>query len=483
MRQKMVILLAALLTLSGAAAMLGTHLVLRSREEAVTVEETILLGSPEAAEGLQVSLGTHSGDHLSWHTFFSPGAAASADTQFTFVSQFTDNWTSEESFTVDFYSNGFGGIWRYGESDAKWRQEMEADHLLDLPVWDVASRTGPGEERTETVDLADYYDIYPLYCHLNLKSLPFLEFDDQSTQLLTEFFRFSVPSGTMMEVTVRRDEKGNLSEIRSTSDAYFPNISSAYVDETCAYLYVDRREGQPYVDMSGSAEGYGVYRVDYHVEDVTYQPDEKTVITEPRLILDDISTVLPVEGAVTDMLCTEDGKNLLVLWEGEGTLWLSVLERGSDRLLQQIALTSIAEDDGVSLAEFLGEDLLVRLWSGTLVAVSATASGYETALTAQVTDAALTPFFSDGAEMEILRWSESPAAFDGERLALLYPLTRSKSPLPELGLVVFDQSGTPVFAARYRHSACSDRSSQEQVCYDEAWECYEEYLPMALTFS
>ena len=483
MRQKMVILLAALLTLGGAAAMLGTHLVLRSREEAVTVEETVLYGVPEAAEGLQVSLGTHSGDHLSWHTFFSPGEAAAADTQFTFVDQFTDNWTSEESFTVDFYSNGFGGTWRYGGSDAEWKKAMEGDHLLNLPIWDVASRTAPGEERTETVDLADYYDVYPLCCRLDLKSLPFLEYDDPNTQLLTEFFRFSVLPGTTMEVTVRRDEAGNLEEIRSTSDAYFPNIFSAYEDETCAYLYVDRRDGEPYVDMGGITEGYGVYRVDYHVEDAAYQPDEKTVITEPRLILDDISTVLPVEGAVTDMLCTEDGKNLLVLWMGEGTLWLSVLERGSDRLLQQIALTSIAEDDGVSLAEFLGEDLLVRLWSGTFVAVSATDSGYETALTAQVTDAALTPFFSDGAERESLRWNESAAAFDGERLALLYPLTRSKSPLPELGLVVFDQSGTPVFAARYRHSACSDRSSQEQVCYDEAWECYEEYLPMALAFS
>lgn len=483
MRRVLALFLVLVLPLAGAAAAADCFFTLKGQEEAVTVEETVLYGTPEAAEGLQVSLGTHSGDHLSWHTFFSPGEATAADTQFTFVDRFTDNWTSEESFTVDFYSNGFGGIWRYGESDAEWKKAMEGDHLLDLPIWDVASRTAPGEERTETVDLADYYDIYPLYCRLDVKSLPFLEFDDQSTPLLTEFFRFSVPSGTMIEVTVRRDEAGNLEEIRSTSDAYFPNISSAYVDETCAYLYVDRREGQPYVDMGGITEGYGVYRVDYHVEDVTYQPDEKTVITEPRLILDDISTVLPVEGTVTNMLCTEDEKNLLVLWEGEGTLWLSVLERGSDRLLQQIALTSIAEDDGVLQAEFLGQDLLVRLWSGTFVAVSATASGYEAALTAQMTDAALTPFFSDGAERESLRWNESAAAFDGERLALLYPLTRSKSPLPELGLLVFDRSGTPVFAARYRHSACSDRSSQEQVCYDEAWECYEEYLPMALAFS
>ena len=299
MRKALALLLAAVLPLSGAAAVLGAQLVLRDRETAVTVEEEILYGTPEAAGDLQAVVGTHCGNNLSWLTRFSPGKAEKAEVRFAFFDAFTYTWEQPTAspLTVDFASTSFGGQWSSG-SEEDWWANMEHSHLMVLPIRDIASRTGAGEERTETVDLSHYYDVYPLHLSINSGTMGVYSSSVSAEEQVTDFFSFPVLHGTMAEITVRRDETGTLAEINCNQDGYFPAISAVYADNECAYLYFDREDGSPSLDVSRIAGGYGLYRMDYHPaeEAVTYS-DGSTATWSDALHLDRIETVLRGEAA------------------------------------------------------------------------------------------------------------------------------------------------------------------------------------------
>ena len=485
MRKALALLLAAVLPLIGAAAVLGAQLALRDREDAVTVEEEILCGTPEAAGDLQAVVGTHCGDNLSWLTSFSPGRAEEAEVRFAFFNAFTYTWERSTSspLSVDFPSTGFGGQWNSG-SEEDWWANMEQNHFLVRPVRDVADRTGAGEERTETVDLSDYYDVYPLYLSVNSGTMGVYHSSVSAEEQVTDFFSFPVPPGTTAEITVRRSEAGTLAEINCNQDGYFPAISAVYADNECAYLYFDRKDGSPPLDVSRIAGGYGLYRMDYHPaeEAVTYS-DGSTATWSDALHLDRIETVLPVEGTIRQAVAAPDGERLLMLWEGAGMLRLSVVELTSGGLLQQLDLLPITEGLGLDTMEFLGDALLLRLRDGTLAVAAPEGEGYRLALSAKPTDV-LASCFSHGGEGESYRWSSGVAAFDGERLALLYTVDNSAvSPVPDLALLVLGGDGAPVFAARYRHSANDDRGGWPRVMYDDPDWRYKEQTPMYLSYS
>ena len=486
MRKALALLLAAVLPLSGAAAVLGAQLVLRDRETAVTVEEEILYGTPEAAGDLQAVVGTHCGNNLSWLTRFSPGRAEEAEVRFAFFDAFTYTWEEPAAspLTVDFASTGFGGYWGDMEEE-DWWANMEQEHFLVRPVRDVADRTGAGEERTETVDLSDYYDVYPLYLSVNSGTMGVYSSSVSAEEQITDFFSFPVPSGTMAEITVRRSETGTLAEINCNQDGYFPAISAVYADNNCAYLYFDREDGSPPLNVSRIAGGYGLYRLNYHPaeETVFYNSDGSPVTSSDALHLDRIETVLPVEGTIRQAVVAPDGEKLLVLWEGDGMLHLAVVELKSGRLVQQLDLLPITEGLGLDTMEFLGDALLLRLRDSTLAVVAPEGEGYRLALSAKPTDI-LASCFSHGEEGESYRLSSGVAAFDGERLALLYTVDNSAvSPVPDLALLVLGGDGAPVFAARYRHSANDDRGGWPRVMYDDPDWRYEEQTPMYLSYS
>ena len=490
MRRTFALLLAALLTLGGAGTVLGAQVVLRDREDMVTIEEEVLYGDTEAAQGLRVTLKTRCGQSLTqllWDTSFAAGGDGTADTAFSYLRRPEPDWYQPPSNTITIDFCAANETFRTNaEDDEDWWQRMENAGFLSLPARDAAGRTAAGEERTETVDLWDYYQLYSLCAtaDLDMGGETFYRSGLPGTELLTEFFRFPVLPGTTAEVTVRRSQSGPVEETRTSCGIDFPQILSGTADENAAYLFFDRADIDPSLNTSQIAGGYGVYRLDYHRETVITEPEEGLIHMDDTLVIDGISTVLPVEGTVKEVLGSEDGETLLVLSEEDGTLRLSVLERGSDRLLQQIDLLPMAEGDDLYRAELLGEDLLVRLPSGALAVAAHTASGYEAVFTADVTDAALAPFFSDGAKREQYRWLDSAAAFDGERLALLYPLDDADTALlPELGLLLLDADGTPVFAARYRHNVSDDRGAWPRMTYDDPDNSSPEQLPIQLSFS
>ena len=451
MRQRIALILAAALALGGAALIPGAHLFLTGQEDAVIVEEEILYGDPAAARGLQVTLGVDCGNggaELLWNTVFTPGETAAASTDFTALP-----WGEELDFpeTEELHVRFADGVL----SDVTYSYDGEADFwssqkdCLSLPARDVADRTGPGEERRETVDLSDYYQVYPLYLMAYFQN--FSNNSYQGEDLLTDFFRIPVPEGIPVEVTVSRDESGQLEQVTAVCETGLPRIAVPLFTDTYAYLYFPPALG---ADTSRIAGGYGVYRMDYH-----FSYDR-----EPRMIVDGIETVLPVEGAVKGAI-VRDGE-LLVFSEENGMLWMSVLEAESGEVTQRLEILPVAGETPFHEAINLDRGVLIWLVGGQTAVAEKTVGGiWRVALTGDLSDAALAPRFSDGAHDDD-RWDGSAAAFDGERLAVLYTLpSRETTSLPDVGLTVLDQTGAPVFAARYRRSGHFDQSSRGLLNY------------------
>lgn len=467
MRRTLALLLAALLTLGGAGTVLGAQVVLRGREDAVTIEEEVLYGDTEVAQGLRVTLETASDSFrylLRWDTAFSPGGAGSADTVFSAQPQETSwsSWDREDELQMEFDSPHL--ILAGPTADQYFWDSQRRANRLYLPAKDVAGRTAPGEERTEVLDLADYYDVYPL--HLVLYYGAFFNSNYRGVDQLTDFFRIPVPQGTMAEVTVLRNEAGEIEDASCDCEPNLPAFTVPVFTETYAYCYFDASQSD--VDVSHIAGGYGLFRLDYRLSyDIA-----------PWLTLEKVSTVLPVEGAVKDVTA-RDGK-LLVFSEEAGTLWMSVLEEESGTVLQRLAVMPVTGNTSLYKAADMEEGVLVRLTGGETAVLEPASDGYQVAFTTDLSDEAMAPFFSDGAEAD-LRWSSCAAAFDGERLAVLYPL--SGDSLPDLGLLVLSRTGTPVFAAKYRHGAHGEKALRYPVYANRGAFLGEDRFSSVLAFS
>ncbi len=450
MRQRIALILAAALALGGAALIPGVHLFLTGQEDAVIVEEEILYDDPTAARGLQVTLGVEcgvGGTDLLWDTIFTPGETAAASTDFTALP-----WGEKLDFqeTEELHVRFADGVlsdtgYSYGDEANFWSSQR---NCLSLPARDVAGRTGPGEERTETVDLSDYYQVYPLYLMAYFEN--FTNSSYQGEDLLTDFFQIPVQEGTTAEVTVSRNEEGQLEQVTSICEPDLPRIAVPLFTDAYAYLYFPPALG---ADTSRIAGGYGVYRMDYHF---SYDP-------APWMTLDNIETVLPVEGIVRGVT-VRDGE-LLVFSEENGMLWMSVLEAEGGEVKQRLEILPVTEETPFHEAISLDQGVLIWLVGGQAAVAEKDGGIWRVALTGDLSDAALAPYFSDGAHDDD-RWYGSAAAFDGERLAVLYTLpSRETTSLPDVGLTVLDQTGAPVFAARYRRSGHFDQSSRGLLNY------------------
>lgn len=471
MRQRIALILAAALALGGAALIPGAHLFLTGQEEAVTVEEEILYGDQAAARGLRVTLGVESGvggTDLLWDTVFTPGETAAASTDFTALPWGQhQEMTEEEELLVRFASPSL--VYAGPTDDANFWQPQARNGRLYLPAQGVADRTGPGEERREILDLADYYDVYPV--HLSAFFNHFYNSNYTGMEQLTEFFRIPVPEGTMMEVTVSRNEEGLLEDASCRGETGLPKIEVPLFTDGYAYLFFDPAGGDKAVDVSQIAGGYGLFRLDYHF---SYDP-------APWMILDSVETVLPVEGIVRGVTI-RDGE-LLVFSEENGMLWMSVLDAERGEVKQRLEILPVTGETPFHEAVSLDRGVLIWLVGGQAAVAEETAGGWRVALTGDLSDAALASYFSDGAHDDD-RWDGSAAAFDGERLAVLYTLpSRETTSLPDVGLTVLDHTGTPVFAARYRRSGHFDQSSRGLLNYSPGRYHWTEDPSATLSFS
>lgn len=416
-----VLVLIAVMALSGAA--LAGFLI----QDDITIEAHTLSGDVSAAEGLTLTVYAQRNSYLTWDTTFPATAAFQAVTDFTYH-------PNGVSFSQDAYLH-FSTASLNGTTSTTLENLMEernrwSDFLIE-PIRELARELKPGEEKTETVTVADYWEIYPLTLYLNLPN-DSTYYDEGETSFLTNYFHIPVPAELTVDITVSLDEDGECVQatINPTGGGSYGFCSAELVTEQGIYLGLYSCEPGETVDFSHIQGGYGIYRIPLPQED------------DYALPVEDIENILP--------LSAEDVEAVSLLespWDGiievftveQGTLRLRLLEEETCTVIEDYWLDAdtlptvvqtkdmlvllFREEDTQRFLAYAREDGQYRLWLDTEL------------------------------PLEAYYLSSINAAFDGSRLALVYPWGEYAS--VGTGLLVYDQSGL-LYHGQYISSADSN---------------------------
>ena len=395
-------------------------------QDDITIEAHTLSGDASAAEGLALTVYAQRNSNLTWDTTFPATAAFQAATDFTYH---LDGISSSDGVYLDFSTASLNGTTSTTLENLMEERNRWSDFLIE-PIRELARELAPGEEKTETVTVADYWEIYPLTLYLNLPNVTY--YDEGETSFLTNYFHIPVPAELTVDITVSLDEDGECVQatINPTGEESYGFCSADLVTEQGIYLGLYSCEPGETVDFSHIQGGYGIYRIPLPQED------------DYALPVEDIENILP--------LSAEDVEAVSLLespWDGiievftveQGTLRLRLLEEETCTVIEDYWLDADTLPTVVQT-----EDMLVLLFqeeeTQRILAYAREDGQYRLWLDTEL-------------PLEAYYLSSLNAAFDGSRLALVYPWGEYAS--VGTGLLVYDQSGL-LYHGQYISSADSN---------------------------
>ena len=201
----------------------------------IVVTESTLAGDASVSAGLRARTILNIERRMFWQTDYTVSDTPQAQTDYTFY-QSAQNPTYERSLgglNVRFVSRDFGIS---GEVDFAEPADYYYD-LLTAPAEAVAKRTAAGETRTEIVRLADFYDYYPITLDPVSYGIDGLtSVRDWNQAILESRFAIPMPENEYMEVTVGKNEQGQVVDVNCNSwygnyetDEYGNNLDQAYL--------------------------------------------------------------------------------------------------------------------------------------------------------------------------------------------------------------------------------------------------------------
>ncbi len=409
--------------LAAAALPLSAAYINREKER-VVITETAVFGDSRAAEGITLQYATHWQGKLLWNTAYAVGSGKGAESRFTFVSS-GRTWESPGVESVECY--GASG-WGIGGNKIHM-EDLSRIHLPEA-VKEVASRTAPGEKRTERIDLSDYYEYEPLsfFFQSGPKNVYYSEGDEPEeadSYPLSEYFAIPVEENTMLELTVEKDGQGNCIQIDchdTEESGLWVNCRYAFGEEGCFLAYCcERKSGGPSV----SGERYGIFYLPYVESAVRRTLDPRRI----QKLCDLPGTVEPVEMELDE----ERGILYLVSLEDEiYSLSIYRMEDGKLLPVQDLPVFSLRAAEEKYAAE--GYEERYPYWAGMWPEEAGVLLTWRDGFFAFVAEEAgryslfCQDMFPDcirsdeGAmfdrEQECLFPFEPVCAFDGERLAL-----------------------------------------------------------------
>ena len=355
MKKYLCILLFALLFSLGTLA--GGHLWVNGARERMDIRETVITGDPAAAAGLAVTYRTRDQEnHLLWETTYTPGGAERAETDFRFSakgereSYYRRTMVSLEQASDNFHAGG-----------VRIPTENERDYYYDLlllPAWDVASRTPVGEERTETVRLADYYEYYPLSFNILSVDNPGLNASLNSDEYvqLEEYFQVAVEEAVLRTVTVIRGSESMSVEMTRADDD--PSHEGGYlssegvITEDGIFLIAESTDSNGVPDNRLQCPaGQGIHFIPIQDPDAPQDPTMPDGLDLSGLRL----FYSTGEARTLRLSISPDKKELLLYTHEDGKLTLSVIDAVTGELLQCLDLL---EDTGTQYIQLIETDAL-----------------------------------------------------------------------------------------------------------------------------
>ena len=461
MKRTLIFLLALLLAAAGILTAGAGYLT--SREEAIELTHHLVAGDPAAAAGIRLTLPV--GDQRSqtcWETTVDLGAEELAPkTEFTFYPK-GKTWENDPQPRVDIYTGSvnFGMSSTGGIDFSEYTGEGEEDPgrlydatMMVLPAADVAERTENGETRTETLRLADYYDYYPMTVELYLpdqegRSHVYATWAD--CQALTDYFGLRVPEDLMVEVSVTKDELGQVYNVE-TNDAdnqrfWFDCQTVVVEDGVCLAIAVMSEDMDVSKDLVACRDGFGLYFIPFSDELKTdYEQGD------PVFDLEHVRMFCPLAPGSAPMLLSREAEGQVLLYAREdGALKLSVFDTDTWQCVQWETIFPLGEEDAYSLLGS-GDGFMVMSGPDNMFRVVEEADGVYTPALSGVQD------MGEGYVDEW--WYNVECAYDGQRLAVA-GITASGD--CSLWVQVYDETGL-TYGARIDHSL--DR--------EDAWNLYE----------
>ena len=449
--KRYLILLPLLFALS-IGTLLAGHRWINSARDQIEITETVLAGDPAAA-GVTITYSAEDQDRqLLWNTVFSPGRAGEAETDFT-LSLVSRNYPHTWSDYVSIYT--FGNMGYSTSSSSDWLADRDAN-TPDTPILairDVVGRTQNGEERTETVRLADYYEYYPLvldagrgYMWDSMSSLDIQRFSD--------YFRLKVPEEKRIKITVQKDEDGNLVHLRIDLPENDPwddlDVRGVVVDSGIYLIATSVTEGVP-DDRLQCPDGPGVHFIPALEDLEDAEPPGRYLWWDPA----GIRLFYPTgEARTADLSLSRDESKLLLYAVESGRLALTVLDIETGTALQHLDLMAFEEESG-RLTWLAQDDLLYIQQGDTFCLIQETDGQYKTVLTGRPSE-----------ELDLYYPNCTRLAWDGQRMAFVtaaeYCCAYTSGIGSQILLGVWDAAGLQ-FLGAYDYSISRDPYAQRNL--------------------
>ena len=416
------ILIAAALVLSCGVLAAG-HFSLYAQRDAVTLEETTLLGDVSAAEGIQVGIRTELMNQLFWDTQYTAGTSPAIHTDYTHYWSEQPNSRGWDRDWGVLQADHLGG---YGVTDREW--ETEDEYGMQKPFNDVASRCPAGtEEYTERVRLRDYYEYFPIYVStVDIMSENggsyYLE-DGESVELMMQDFlrsqfRFPVPEDLRIEISIGKDPDGSVTMIGTGSDSNYNwdqlEISAIRTDAGLYFaLSPDKQADGTPPDFSHCTVERGLYflpitLIPYEGDDFADIHDLVTV----SLDTEHFRTVCPIDADADRvfLLESEDEQWLYLLSQQGEEATLTVLSADTGEVTSCVTLFTVKNPEEQYLSRvYVQEEYLVATLSDGLFSLATVDSAGQA-------EVALTGDFGPALALEC--YMDDPVFdYDGERLA------------------------------------------------------------------
>ncbi|KPU45626.1 hypothetical protein OXPF_08590 [Oxobacter pfennigii] len=439
MRKSLIVTI--LLLVLAAGSLYYAHDLVDERKDKATIEETVLYGDKSVADGITADIRTHCDYRLFWDTRYTVGENPEISTDFTFSQ--TKIYTSRTiSYHGIYFDSTFGD---YGLSTTGSIDMADQSALAK----DVASRTEPGEERTERVYIKDYFDFYPIIVNFDT---PFIGFavNEETLAIFADYFRIPVHPEHRVEISIEKDSAGKIFSIGTSTikdGSVDLKAEGVVTDDSCFFTLSFRTEDGKLLDTSHIPGGYGIYYFPLHNEDGN----------DGILTADELQMVFRIDSERAEVvsLQTNAQKNRLLLVTIEnGAYMLTVIDAETMKQLQKLEILKAVEGS-VFRNLYIYDDFIVpAVNDGRFALLAPDGSGnYEVRFTAQ---------FNEYEELGYIFSNEVSMDYNGEELAVSafqdgWNASRKNN---SFYLAIYDRTGL-TYVGNYEHSL--DKSFADNV--------------------
>lgn len=421
--------------------------------ETVVVTGETVLGDPDRAAGLELTTHSEMRLQLSWKTAFSPENPNQTSTDFTFYSMIPSMWEGfqtgggayisieSKAITTSMTSSGDLGL---SDMDDVWQYEAAR------PALDISREMKPGEEKTQTVCLSDYYDAVPLYIDFRGR-MEIAGAEEQKS--FQDYFYIPMPEGVYVTYTLTKNDSGGVNQVEMTSEQQLCVTSRTARSDRGWLVVMDGwvriapDAPAQRLDFSQVKGGYGLYLI-------PSDTPEKMDAWDGSLDFHGIKTLFPIpEGERGMDVCLDDQGRVLLLTAKEDLWYLTVLDPEGRTQLQRMELGELGRDNKVLELGSGEAGLSILMEDMQVCALSQGGDGYEVEFSCSLPQKIN---FEEAIPVSI--------AWNGERLAMAGIEDDS---LPTQYILAIWEKGACTFLGRYTTSLEQDNmltsSSLEQI--------------------